>query len=373
VRMSAGSIIPCLLRSTFSHTENYGEVQNLFRYIFPHLIGAIENELEPDVLLVLLDSLQECFEASGPNSLVQEDIKKFFKLMEKQLETFSEQRKLQLHRMQEEEADFAKMELDKQHELLVKVAEVVGKALEVCGVCILEEIGNIYQFFNGLLRLNEFAVETQITVCFFDDLVEFGGPKAIPLYQPWVPTIVELMAHPHSDVRQSSVYGLGVLAEVNPELFSSVLGNVLNGLNQLITMEGSREDENVHVTENAISAMGKIIQFHSNSIDVSAVLPVWLSYLPVTEDDETSAIYKQLCHFMMHHSSVVVGENLGRLQMVLVLFIEILGSPLIEEETNPLIAQILKQMNSQFPAEKMQSIYQQLNPEQQEKLKTVLS
>ena len=59
VRMSAGSIIPCLLRSTFSHTENYGEVQNLFRYIFPHLIGAIENELEPDVLLVLLDSLQE--------------------------------------------------------------------------------------------------------------------------------------------------------------------------------------------------------------------------------------------------------------------------------------------------------------------------
>mmetsp|Transcript_114158 Transcript_114158/g.170746 ORF Transcript_114158/g.170746 Transcript_114158/m.170746 type:complete len:1076 (-) Transcript_114158:51-3278(-) len=374
VRISAASIIPCLLRATFAHTNNYTEVQNLFRYVFSHVLGAIDNELEIDVQLVFLDALQECFDAAGPNSTSKEDMKKFMDLMTKILENFSNQRKLQVHRMQMvDSADFAKVELEKQHEILIKVGEVVGKALETCGETALSEIGNVYQYFNGLLYLNEYDVETQITTCFFDDLVEFGTLKAEPLYKPWLLPVVELIRHPHKDVRQSVVYGLGVLAQVNPNLFAPVLSDVLNGLNQLISMEGSREDEHIHVTENAICAMGKIIQFHGASIDINAVLPVWLSYLPVTEDDETNVIYKQLCHFMVEHSSILVGPKLERLQLLLTLFVEIFGSPLIDDDTNPTIAQILKEMQTQFPANNMQEAYQQLNPEQQQKLQHIVS
>lgn len=59
VRMSAGSILPCLLRATMAHTNNLEDVKNLFQYIFPTFIGAIENELEDEVLLVFYDAFEE--------------------------------------------------------------------------------------------------------------------------------------------------------------------------------------------------------------------------------------------------------------------------------------------------------------------------
>ena len=59
VRMSAGSILPCLLRSTLAQTNNIQDVQNLFHYMLPNFIGAIENEIEEDVLLVYFDAFEE--------------------------------------------------------------------------------------------------------------------------------------------------------------------------------------------------------------------------------------------------------------------------------------------------------------------------
>lgn len=111
--------------------------------------------------------------------------------------------------------------------------------------------------------------------------------------------------------------------------------------------------------------MGKIIKFHPDSINLNGVIPVWLSYLPATEGDETCTIYNQLCYFMMNYSQQLLGPDLERLSTVLVLFIEIFGTPLIEDETNPLIVGLLKQMQQQLPSDKMNNAYQQLTQVQQ--------
>ena len=294
------------------------------------------------------------------------------KLLDSILQSFNEKRTLHIHTMEtnEDGAYYAEKELDKQHEILIKVGEISGKCLEVYGEKMLPYLSNVTSYYDHFLTNGKYDAEVQISVCYFDDLVEFGGPQAANIYQKWIPTIVKLMQHPHADVRQSVVYGLGVLAEFNPNLFKPVLGDSLNGCNHLITMEGSRDDEHINVTENAISAVGKVIQFHSDSIDLNVMLPAWLSYLPVSQDDgETIVIYKQLCDFMMKYSSIVLGNNFERLPAVLSLLIEILGTELISEDTNPVIINIIKTMQNELPGDKMQQAFQSLSAVNQGKKK----
>ena len=58
----------------------------------------------------------------------------------------------------------------------------------------------------------------------------------------------------------------------------------------------SRLRENINATENAIAAVTKIMQQHHDSINTEQLLPVWMSWLPVTEDKEEAVhVYNFLC------------------------------------------------------------------------------
>ena len=61
----------------------------------------------------------------------------------------------------------------------------------------------------------------------------------------------------------------------------------------------SRQPENALATENAISAVTKICKYQPTAINVDEVLPHWLSWLPVWEDDEeTVHIFSYLCDLL---------------------------------------------------------------------------
>ena len=58
----------------------------------------------------------------------------------------------------------------------------------------------------------------------------------------------------------------------------------------------SRTVENLPPTENAISAVTKICKYHSEVVNLEEILPHWLSWLPVWEDEEEAVhIYNYLC------------------------------------------------------------------------------
>ena len=140
-------------------------------------------------------------------------------------------------------------------------------------------------------------------------------------------------------VRQSVAYGIGIVAEKNREVIAPVLGESWTVLSQLASAEDSQEDENALVTQNALSAMGKILQFHSDTIDVASLLPSWVSLLPpplfVASDEEnyeTTVIYKQLCHFATVFPMALLGEGNQHLPLVLAVFLDALGTSLVAEE-----------------------------------------
>lgn len=54
----------------------------------------------------------------------------------------------------------------------------------------------------------------------------------------------------------------------------------------IINAPDSRSAENICATENAIAAVTKILQFNSSHLNANELLPTWLSWLPIWEDEE---------------------------------------------------------------------------------------
>lgn len=150
-----------------------------------------------------------------------------------------------------------------------------------------------------------------------DDLIEFCGPHCIEYKDFFVPLISSNLKSPHPELRQAAAYGLGVLAKHGGDTFAQVMADNLPVLIAIIQDGSSRLAENVCATENAISAITKIIQFNSSlvnlglkefcsirnsfpfQVDVDSLLPAWLGWLPIWEDDEEVIyVYDFLCKLL---------------------------------------------------------------------------
>ena len=83
-----------------------------------------------------------------------------------------------------------------------------------------------------------------------------------------------------------------------------ILQDTLARLNSVIQRPDARANEdNTHATENAVSAMGRILRYQPATVNLNEALPVWLSYLPITEDEEEASIcYDTLLYLTERYS-----------------------------------------------------------------------
>lgn len=118
-------------------------------------------------------------------------------------------------------------------------------------------------------------------------------------------------------MRQAAAYGCGVLGQFGGPDYAQICATALQPLIQLIEAPNSREVENVNPTENAISAVTKILKWNSSMINVDEILPIWFNWLPVYEDvDESPFVYGYLCDLVEVNHPVILGANNANLPKV---------------------------------------------------------
>lgn len=77
------------------------------------------------------------------------------------------------------------------------------------------------------------------------------------------------------------------MAQFGGDSFFPVLTAAIPLLTSVISTNGSRDDDKITATENAISALGKICRFKAPVVaDFNAVLNLWFQSLPIVVDDE---------------------------------------------------------------------------------------
>ncbi|KAL6068524.1 Importin-5 [Balamuthia mandrillaris] len=359
VRSAAVSTMPSLLVSTKAHiTQSGGDLSNvatLFGHIFNVLTESIQAEMDLDILLLMIETLYECVEACGDNVMTEEQMLRACETILKEMRERDARKAQRFEEKQgedfdEEEAERLVIENEKEEEVLAELAELVGKIAKTHKASFLRAFSEgLLPAILPMLQPTQPPHDRQVAICMFDDVAEFAESAALPLYQHFLPAMVEYIGDTNPSVRQAAVYGIGVCAQFGGEHMHSLIPDIVKRLNVVISHSESRSEDNVNATENAISALGKIIQFQSAAINAEEVLALWLSFLPVKEDKiEAIIIYNQLCTFIESNAQLVFGGEYQNAPKVMMIFAFILGSDLVDEALTQRIVKLLKGLPSQL-------------------------
>lgn len=79
----------------------------------------------------------------------------------------------------------------------------------------------------------------------------------------------------NSEVRQAAIYGCGVLGMYGGPSFAGVCAEIIPFLLQVISSADARSTENISATENAVSAIAKILEYNNSAVNIDEILPHW--------------------------------------------------------------------------------------------------
>jgi len=192
----------------------------------------------------------------------------------------------------------------------------------------------------------------------------------MPFYDIYFPAMLNYIGDSHPGVRQAAAYGIGVSSQFAGQRFAPNVSGALEALFRVVSLPESRNEDNAHATENAISAIGKICRNYGDRVDVARVLPLWISCLPVLEDKiESHVVYEHLCFFLENSpfQQLLFGSSPDLNTKILSIFAQIIGTDLISDTHNGRILSLLKTWHL-FCPDKLSQAFESLPDEQKGKL-----
>lgn len=384
IRKAAASAMPALLRSAQLAVEKrqaQGQdetyIKQLSDYIIPSLVEALNKEPHTEVCSSLLDALNECMEISGI-LLDQRQVKSIVEEF-KQVITDSRSRKrehterIQAEDFDAEEGELLQIEIDKEQEVFVIVGECIGTLMKTFKDSFLPFFDDLLSYITPMLGKDK---EKRIAICIFDDVAEQCGEAATKYYDTFFPFLLEACNDADAGVRQAAVYGIGICAEFGGFKVKPMIGEALSRLNTVTSQPNAHDTSNILATDNAVSAIGKICQFHRDSIDASQVIPAWLNFLPIKGDlIEAKVVHEQLCSMVERSDTELLGPSNQFLPKIVAIFTEVLcaGKDLVTAQTAGRMVKLLRQLQQTLPPSALASTWSALQPQQQLALQSILS
>ncbi|KAH1050748.1 hypothetical protein AAZX31_08G112200 [Glycine max] len=387
VRKAAVSAMPELLRSAklaIEKGQSQGRDVTYLKFltdsIIPALVEALHKEPDTEICASMLDSLNECLQISG--MLLDESQVRSIVDEIKQVITASSSRKreraerTQAEDFDAEEGDLIKEENEQEEEVFDQVGEILGTLIKTFKANFLPFFDELSSYLTPMWGRDKTPEERRIAICIFDDVAEQCREAAIKYYDTYLPFLLEACNDETPDVRQAAVYGLGVCAEFGGSVFKPLVGEALLRLNAVIQHPNALHSDNVMAYDNAVSALGKICQFHRDSIDSAQVVPAWLNCLPIKGDlIEAKVVHDQLCSMAERSDSELLGPNNQYLPKIVSVFAEVLcaGKDLATEQTAGRMVNLLRQLQQTLPPSTLASTWSSLQPQQQLALQSILS
>lgn len=310
VRSAAVSTLPFLLGSASEALKKNGAqgadkkyVVQLFHFMIGPLLDAVAEENDQEILLSMVETIAESISYLPEGGLSQELAKQIIDTSIGLLRDLFDRRTERAAKQREEDYDAEeeeKIEEEDTHddEILSSLQEIFGNIAKITKPFYLGLFQEYLPLFLGLIKEQNKPSDRQVALCVFDDLIEHIGKDAFPYVQEFFPYILTYIGDKDAAVRQAAVYGIGVAVEKDGSYFATAISNIFNRLKAIISSNDSRSEEYILATENAISAAGKLI--NSGFLDKSQTLPLWLSWLPTTEDKiESKPIYRLFCQFVI--------------------------------------------------------------------------
>jgi hypothetical protein len=379
VRTAAAESMPFLLECAKIKGPQY--LQEMWAFILPELLKAVEAEPENDVLAEMLASLARCVELLGAGCLGEPGMEETVKILDKTMVEHFKRQAERAGKRQGGEEDYdegveeqLEDEDDEDVYILSKVGDVVHAVFSQYRENWLPQFERLLPHFSRLLEPNRPWSDLQWGLCIFDDLVEYTGPTCQKYESLFLSRLLACVSSGQPEVRQAAAYGCGVLGQCGGQGFAAAASQAVPLLCEVIQQPDSRQPENINPTENAISAVTKILQFNGSQVNMDQILPLWFSWLPVTEDvDEAPFVYGFLADLVEGNNPHILGANNSNLPRVIAVIAEALAVEALppDHAARQRIINIVKQV--QGNAGVFEACVASLSEPQKQAIKEILS
>ncbi|XP_064638859.1 importin-5-like [Lineus longissimus] len=372
VRIAAAESLPYLIDCARIRGDQY--LAEMWAFIAPNLLKAVETEPENDILGEIMHSLAKCIENMGNGCLTAEQLVELMRVLDKIIkEHFQKQAERQEQRKDEDYDEVVEENLmnedDEDIYTLSKISDVIHALFGTYKEAFLPYFELLIPHFTKLVGHEQPWPDRQWGLCIWDDVLEFAGPHSVKYREFFVPHMQQYICDKQPEVRQAAAYGIGVMAVNGGQEYAQFLAECMQALGNVIQDPEARSPENINPTENAIAAVSKILKHNHGNIDVNEVLPHWLSWLPVWEDaDESVHIYNYFCDLVEANHPVLLGENNSNVPRILAIIAEALHREVFptDEPLYTRIGNIVRQVQTNTGM--FTACIQQLSPEQQQAL-----
>jgi len=247
------------------------------------------------------------------------------------------------------------------------IIDAVGYAIRANGPGTLAVLGgSILPVVTPLLDERSDPELRSIAVCMYDELLEHAPGHVSPILPTIAPHLLEGMTSPHADLRQSCVFGGGLLACADVAEATPYLAGIVGGLREAIAAADSHTPEMIGATENAVAALLRIVQRRPAELGpdgVGAGVSAVLQSLPLQADAiEARFVHAWFVRAVGSCSAQIVGGRGERAAACLKLLANIAGAhlssasededeALMDGETAGLVEPAAAAVGAKFPAE----------------------
>ncbi|CAM4380542.1 unnamed protein product, partial [Caretta caretta] len=263
-----------------------------------------------------------CIEVMGDGCLNNEHFEELGGILKGKLEEHFKNQELRQVKRQDEDYD-EQVEESLQDEddsdvyILTKVSDILHSIFSSYQEKVLLWFEQLLPLIVNLICPHRPWPDRQWGLCIFDDIVEHCSPSSFKYAEYFLRPMLQSICDNSPEVRQAAAYGVGVMAQFGGESYRPFCTEALPLLVRVIQSPDAKAKENVNATENCISAVGKIMKFKPDCVNVEEILPHWLSWLPLHEDKEEAVhTFNYLCDLIESNNPIVLGHNNANLPRI---------------------------------------------------------
>uniref|UniRef100_A0A1I8EUB0 Importin subunit beta-1/Transportin-1-like TPR repeats domain-containing protein n=1 Tax=Wuchereria bancrofti TaxID=6293 RepID=A0A1I8EUB0_WUCBA len=338
VRSAAANIFPCLLECARSRGDQFR--MQLWNAVILAYKEAIDGEHDKEVLADQLHGVAQCIEELGPSLITQEQLELVLGIVNQQMVEYTEwyigRGKHKDEDDDEDAVEALKEELEEEAGVLARISDVIHCLFKAYGQNLMSYFESLADYFIPLLDSRRYYSERQWAICIFDDVIEYGGEASIKYHSSFYGPMLNALSDEYPEVRQSAAYGFGIMGQHGGSNYAQACAGALPHLANMISRSDARSTEEGNVaTENAISAVAKILKYNSSMIDVNAVIPTFLSWLPTWDDpEEAPHVYGYFADLIESNNPLVLGENNSNLPRILTVIVQAFEKGAFDDDTD---------------------------------------
>ncbi|CAH2351337.1 importin subunit beta-3 [[Candida] railenensis] len=308
VRASAALTLASLLKcSVFATGVSSTETLELWAQISNKLLDVLTNEPVAELLVAYYTALVECINTLGVNSLPVSQLEPLSLCINTNLHEIYTRIKSRdndddeyTEDVEEEEDEYT------DEELLDEINKAISAIFKNSASAFLSVFGNLAPTIATFLNDDNTNIKL-CGLCVICDILEHTGAESVTYREMFVNIIGESLTSSHAGIRQAAFFAVGMAAQHGGASYSDFCLACLEPMFKMTQVPDARAEENIHATENAVSAIAKVCRAFGSSIpSLDAVLQQWVGLLPIIQDEEAAPFaYTFLSELIKsQHSSV---------------------------------------------------------------------